>query len=118
MLKTSIIAVFAFVFVLSTSEVYAQKTITLSPNESKQLTNSALWTLNATCSIQGSASGSRIRVSVLANKGSVNGRQLAKGQATSVNVKNHANISVSAEPGTTVNLVNLSGSSVQAVCNT
>ena len=106
-----------FTLFLMSSQVFAQKIMTLSPNETKSLTNNYLWTLNATCNIQGNQATSKILVSVLENKCRVNGKNIAKGQATSVTVRNNESISVSAEPGTTVNLVNLSSASVQAVCS-
>lgn len=104
------------IFVLTSSQVIAQQTIKLNPKESKQLTNHLLWTLNATCNIQGGPASNTIRVSVTENKGSVNGKNLSKGQATSVTVKSHDSIAVSAEPGTTVNLRNLGTGTVEAVC--
>ena len=117
MLRACIATLFAITLMVITSEVYAEKSLTLSPNESKQLTNHYLWTLNATCNIQGNDAKNRIRVRVLENKGSVNGKSLSKGQATSFNVRNKQSISVSADPGTTVNLTNLGTVSVHAVCN-
>lgn len=102
---------------LLSSQVFSH-TIKLSPKESKSLTNHTLWTLNATCNIQVNQPKSKILVSVTENKGQVNGKSLTKGQKTSLNVKNNSSISVSAEPGTTVNLVNLSNDPVQAVCST
>lgn len=106
----------ALALVLMSSQAYAH-TIKLSPQESKSLTNHGLWTLNATCNIHGSQTSNKILVSVVENKCKVNGRNLSKGQTTSITIKNNQNISVSAEPGTTVNLVNASGDSVQAVCS-
>ncbi len=111
MLKTWLIAGLAFS--IMSSPVYADRVIKLNPNESKSLTNHALWTLNATCNIQGK---SKILVSVVENTCKVNGKHLTKGQATSVNVKNHERITVSAEPGTTVSLVNMGSDSVEAIC--
>lgn len=102
---------------LISSQVFSH-TIKLSPQESKSLTNHSLWTLKATCNIQGKQTKSKILFSVTENKGQVNGKSLAKGQKTSVNVKNNSSISVSAEPGTTVNLINLSNDPVEAVCYT
>lgn len=102
---------------LISSQVFSH-TIKLSPKESKSLTNHSLWTLNATCNIQGKQTKSKILVSVTENKGQVNGKSLSKGQKTSVNVQNNSSISVSAEPGTTVNLINLGNDPVQAVCYT
>ena len=104
--------------ILLSSSAYAQKTINLGPNESKSLTNHLLWTLNATCNIQGTKTKGKILVSIVEKTGRVNGKNLAKGQATSVNVKNNDSIAVSAESGATVNLVNLGTDSVQAVCYT
>ncbi|KTC65795.1 Uncharacterised protein (plasmid) [Legionella adelaidensis] len=99
------------------TQAFAGKVIKLSPKESKQLTNNYLWTLNATCSIQTKNDNkNKIRVSILKNKGSVNGKNLTTGQGTSVTVKANDSISVSAEPGTKVNLINLGDEPVQAIC--
>lgn len=106
----------AILILLISTSVFAEKVIKLSPKESKSLTNHSLWTLNATCSIQTHRSNNVILVSVLENKGAVNGKHLSKGQATSVKVKNNDSISVSAEPGTTVNIVNMSTDDVEANC--
>ena len=101
------------------SQGHAQKTIKLSPNETKLLTNNTLWTVNATCTIQGSnQTHSKIRISVLKNKGTINGKNVTTGHATMVTVKNNSNISVSAESGTQINLINLGREGLQAVCNT
>lgn len=100
-------------------QAHAEKVIDLSPNESKSLTNHSLWTLSAKCNVKiQEKSNTKIVLRVLENSGVVNGKNLSKGQKTSVNVKNNDNILVSAEPGTTVNIVNLSTRSVQAVCST
>ena len=99
------------------SQAYAQKTIKLNANESKPLSNNTLWTINATCTIQGNnQTKSKIRISVLKNKGTVNGKNLSTGQATSVTVKNNSSISVSAEAGTQINLINLGGEGLESVC--
>ncbi len=116
MFKSYLIAVLALV--VMSSQAYAQNVIKLSPNETKSLTNNYLWTLNATCNIQVKQTKSVILVSIMENKGKVNGKNLTKGHATSVTVKNNESITVSAEPGTTVNLVNMGSDSVQAVCST
>lgn len=113
MLKVCITAVLV---VGLSAPVYAGKTIKLNSKESKSLTNHTLWTLNATCNIQSAKANSKILVSVVENNCKVNGKKLSKGQATSVTVKNNATISVSAEPGTTVSLVNMGTESVEAVC--
>ncbi len=103
---------------LLSSQVNA-KTLALKSNESKLLTNNSLWTLNATCTIQGTnQTHSKVKISVLKNNGSINGRNLTSGQATFVTVKNNSVISVSAESGTQINLVNLGEEELQAVCYT
>jgi hypothetical protein len=98
---------------------YSQKTINLSPNESKMMKNGTLWTINATCTIQGAAHNTnKIKISVLKNNGAVNGKALSTGQVTFVTVKNNSNITVSAESGTQINLINLGSDQLQAVCYT
>ncbi|WP_133127862.1 hypothetical protein [Legionella nagasakiensis] len=109
-------AVFVLVC-LFTIHAYAQKMIKLAPKESKSLTNHYAWTLNATCNVQNDNTKSKIRVSILNNKGKVNGRNLSQGQATFLMLKNNDQISVSAEPGTRVYLVNVGASPVQATCS-
>lgn len=100
------------------SQIHA-KTIALKSNESKLLTNSSLWTLNATCTIQGNnQTHSKIKIGVLKNSGSINGKNLSTGQSTFVTVKNKSTISVSAEAGTQINLTNLGNEELQAVCFT
>lgn len=104
--------------ILASSDVYAhQISLNLAPNGSKTVTNSFGWTLNARCTVK-TKSKNKIRVSVLENKGSVNGKSLATGQATSVVVEDQDAISVSVEPGTRVTLQNLSEDPVQASCAT
>ena len=118
MTKFIYLSVIILIGCLSTP-LHAQKTLKLSPNETKSLANNSLWTINATCTIQGTPkTKSRVRISVLKNKGKVNGRSLATGQATSITVKNNSSISVSADAGTQINLINLSSEGLQAVCST
>lgn len=115
MLKTSIVTL--VVSCLMSFNAYAGQVITLSPKESRSITNHSLWTVNATCHVQGKQGSGRVLVSVMENKCVVNGKNLSKGQATSIMVKKDGHLSVSAEPGTKVNLVNLSTASVQAICS-
>lgn len=113
--KNRIIALIATV--VMSAPVYAHKSITLPPKGSKSLTNHSIFTVNATCSVQSNHANNRIRISVLKNQGTVNGRHLASGQATSVNLNGNASISVSADPGTEVHLVNMGNDAVQADCD-
>ena len=81
------------------------KTISLAPNETKLLANNGPFTLNATCNLHGThAFHSKVRIVVIKNKGTINGKNLSSGQGTSVNVKNNSTISVSADSGTQINL--------------
>ena len=106
------------ILIFATSNGYAQQmSLNLPPNASKIVTNHYGWTLSATCTIQTKAKN-KIRVSMLDNTGTVNGKTLAVGQATSIVVQNHDSISVSAEPGTQITLQNLSDDPVQASCAT
>jgi hypothetical protein len=101
------------------SIAFAQKTIKLNPNENKTLTNSGFWTLNATCNIQSSKPmRSKIKIMVLKHTGSINGKNLSSGQSTSLKVTNNSSISVSAESGTQINLINVGDQAVEAVCST
>lgn len=96
--------------------VYAN-TIKLSPSESKLLTNHYAWTLNATCNIQGNPSHGKILIRIIEKEGTINGKHLMKGQATSMRVKSHQNIAVVAGPGTEVKLVNVGNATVEAICS-
>lgn len=118
MTKTLTVCSFILVLFLSGTS-YAMKTLRLNPNESKQLTNSALWTVNATCVVQSANQAKNtIKISVLKNQGSVNGKNLNSGQATSLMVKNNDSISVSAQSGTQINLMNKSSQPLKAACST
>ncbi len=111
--------IISFLACLLSTQAYAAKIINLSPNESKSLTNNYLWTLNATCHIKcNGQTKNKIKVSILKNKGIVNGKNLSLGQTTSVTLKTNQDITVTAEPGTTVNLINVGTDSVQAYCST
>ncbi|MFA6302067.1 MAG: hypothetical protein WC627_02920 [Legionella sp.] len=102
-------------FALYHAPVQAQKVFTLSPNESKML--SSPWAVTATCTVQVAKHG-KIKVNVVKNNCSVNGKNLSSGQSTSLRVINNSNISVSAEAGTEINLINMGDESMQAVCST
>lgn len=89
----------------------------LAANESKSITNNYMWTINATCSIETSDSIKKIHINVVKNHGKVNGKNLANGQSTSIQVHNKDNISVSADPGAKITLQNSSQESVKATCS-
>lgn len=95
-----------------------QVNLKLAPHGSKLIENNYLWALNATCTIQCNPLKNRITVRIVKNKGTVNGKRLSIGQVTSLNVHNHDSISVSAEPGAKVSIVNVGADSVQATCST
>jgi TRAP-type C4-dicarboxylate transport system substrate-binding protein len=95
------------------------KTLRLSPHEGKFLSNSSMFTLNATCTVQVSnQSNGKIKINVLKNNCTVNGRKYVSGQATSVTVRNNSSFSVSAEAGTEINLTNTGKEELEAVCST
>lgn len=117
MFKTFSITVIACLGLFSFQSYAQQVNLKLTPKASKLITNHYAWTLNATCKIQANQPN-KIRVSIIQNTGKVNGRALSQGQATSMIVRNNQNISVSAEPGAKVNLINLGEDTVQASCST
>lgn len=98
-------------------QAFAGKDIHLNPNESKELSNDFAWTINATCDIQGEAQQGKIMVRVVEHTSVVNGRNLAKGESSSFAVKSHDSISVTAEPGAKVHLVNLTNTALDANCS-
>lgn len=100
------------------SNADASKTITLNPNETRMFSNNTLWSVNATCDIRcANQSGGKIKIRVLKNKGSINGKNLASGQAAAIKVKNNSSISVNAEAGTQIDLINLGADQLVAVCH-
>ena len=60
----------------------------------------------------------KIKINVIKNNCTVNGKKYKTGQATSVTVNHNSNFSVSAESGTEINLINLGKEELQAVCST
>lgn len=114
-----ILSSFFCIIVLFCSQANAGKTINLSPNETKLLANNALWTLNATCTVQGlHQNKGKIKISVIKNSGVINGKKLSTGQGTLIQVKANSTVSVSAESGTQINLINLGSDELQAICST
>jgi hypothetical protein len=100
------------------TQSYASKSITLNPNETKLFANNSLWTVNATCTVEAQGQKkNKIKIHVLKNKGTINGKNLSSGQATSFTVKNNSNIAVSAEAGTQIHLINLGNAALKANCS-
>ncbi|MFZ4077309.1 MAG: hypothetical protein ACOYKA_04910 [Legionellaceae bacterium] len=98
----------------STAEAVSLK---LAPHASKRFENTYLFALDATCTIQSTHKNNKIIFRMVEKTGCVNGKNLKKGQATSVTVNNKDAIAVHAEPGTTVNLQNTSDDIIQANCS-
>ncbi len=90
--------------------------LSIGPHSTQVFENNYMWALNATCKIQ-CKDKNRIMVKVMKNTGRVNGRNLSSGQKTSLAVHNNDYITVSAEPGTKVNLLNLGTGPVLAKCS-
>nr|WP_238584332.1 hypothetical protein [Legionella gratiana] len=106
------------IFELFCFQASAQKIIKLSPNETKLLANNTLWTLNATCVVQSThQNNSKIKINVIKNSGVINGKKLSTGQGTLIQVKPNSSVSVRAESGTQINLINLGTVELQAVCS-
>lgn len=115
MTKTGMLLLFSIVVCFSTD--LSAKTIKLGPNETKSWSNSAPFTLSARCSVHAEHPvHSTIKIVVLKNKGTVNGKSLNGGQGTSIAVHNDSNIEVSADSGTEINLINLGSEELEAVC--
>ncbi len=111
--------IFFVIITLVATQTYAHKVdLKLMPKTSKLITNHYASTLTANCIIQTKESKNKILVSVVENKGRINGKRLSKGQATSITVHNNQSISVSADAGAQVNLLNLGVDSVNAICYT
>ncbi|KTD67983.1 hypothetical protein Lste_1141 [Legionella steelei] len=119
MIKIMSLSLFIIIGLFCSQSNASQKTIKLNPNETKSLANNTLWTLNATCVVQSThLNKSKIKINVVKNCGSVNGKKLSTGQGTLIKVKNNSSVSVTAEPGTQINLINLGTDDLQAVCST
>ncbi len=92
--------------------------LNLAPNESKALSNPTPLTINATCTIQTKTGAEKITVNVVKSESHVNGQKLHCGQKKSIHVHNNDSISVSAEPGAEVTIVNQGTNRIQASCST
>jgi len=90
----------------------------LAPKQSKVIANNYMWTINATCTIQTNDSKKTILVNAVKNKSQVNGKNLNSGQKTSLSVQNNDSLTVSAEPGAQVTILNLGADEVKASCST
>lgn len=100
------------------SQVHA-KSITLSPHETRPFANNTLWVVNAQCTMHSSNEcANKIKISVLKNKGVINGKNVSTGHVTTVSLRNNATMDVSADSGMEINLTNLSNVELQVICNT
>lgn len=110
--------IFALSILVATQNHAHQVNLALQPKASKLITNHFASTLTASCVIKTATANNKIVVSVLENKGRINGRGLSKGQARAIKIHNNQTISVSADPGAQVNLYNLGAGAVNASCTT
>lgn len=93
--------------------------VDLAPKESKALSNPTPLTIHATCTIQThQPSGEKIVVNVVKSESNINGQTMHCGQRKSIHVHNHDSITVSAEPGAEVMIVNQGSDRIQASCST
>lgn len=92
--------------------------ITLAPHGSKLIENHFSFSLDANCVVHTQDQGKKtIRLHVLEENGVVNGKKLDKGESTSVVINGSKSLSVHAEPGSKVNIQNLSDSPLEATCS-
>jgi hypothetical protein len=109
----------ATALICATPALHAQNmNLDLQPKQDKVLKNSTLWTIHATCQIHGNESKKMIKIKGNTDGGQVNGKELNVGQATSLTVYNDKTVTVTAEPGAQVTIINMSNDPVQAVCST
>ena len=113
----SILSASLIMFAMIYTSTAQAMNLELNPHSSKRFENPTLFALNATCTITSSTKNDKIIFRVIEKTGCVNGKNLKKGQATTVIVNDHDAISVHAEPGTTVNLQNTSDDAIQANCS-
>ena len=98
-------------------QAHALRTLSLGPNQSQHFRSPIA--LNANCTIQSNNQAANvIKISVLSNHGVVNGKTLSPGESTSVSVRHNSTITVSAEAGTEIDLLNLSAEGLLASCVT
>ena len=91
--------------------------LTLAPQASQLIENHYGFALNATCTIKANNKKNKIKLRVLQNTGTINGRHLSQGQSTSVTLQSNDAVSVHAEPGSKVNVENLSDNIIEASCS-
>lgn len=113
----SILSVVVLVAVLLQPAKAQSIQLQLAPHGSKLIENNYGFSLDATCTIQSGHEKNTIKLLVLEKTGAVNGKHLSKGESTSVHVNNQDAIEVHAEPGSKVNVLNLSDRAVQATCS-
>ena len=95
------------------------KSVTLNPHETKPFANNTVFVINAQCTVRSTKQcANKIKISVLKNKGVINGKNVSTGHTTTVSVKNNATMNVSADSGMEINLTNLNDVALQVVCNT
>jgi hypothetical protein len=88
----------------------------LTGHKSKTITNDYMWTINATCTIH-TDNPKTILVSSLEKGSKINGKKLSSGQRISLKIKDKENLTLSAKPGAKVEIINLSGGSINAKCS-
>lgn len=118
MAKRLTATLFFLLAVFVTYEAKAQSMhFILASKSTKKVENTTLWTITASCSIQSKADKNEVVVSMLKNKGSVNGKSLNPGHKTAIMMHAHNNLTVVAEPGATVNVTNEGQNTIEATCS-
>ena len=111
------LSVFVAIAAMSMQAHPQSMSVNLAPQQSKMLANSSPLTINATCTIQTKHDAQKIQVHVHKNNSHVNGLMIHDGEQKTLKINNHDSISVSAEPGAEVTIVNQGEDSIQAVCS-
>ena len=92
--------------------------LTLAPHGSKLIENNQSFSLNANCVVHAKQEGKNtLRLNVVENNGTINGKKLDKGQSTSLVIHGEKSLTVHAEPGSKVNIQNLSNTTLEATCS-
>lgn len=93
--------------------------IQLAPQESKSLSNPTPITIHAHCAIKTNhTQDTHIMIHVMKHHSCINGIALRSGQKKSLRIHHDDHITVVAEPGSEVSIINQGRSNIQASCST
>lgn len=90
----------------------------LPANDPQIFSNIFFWTIKANCTIISESAENLISVKMLRKTGSVNSQQLTSGDTLEITVQAGDKLSISADSGAKVELVNLGHKTIVASCST